>query len=283
MSTDYQRAREELGRRLRELRSESPHGRITGTALALLLDWPQSKISKLENGRQTPTAEDLRAWVDATGHPGAYAELHGRLKGFESHIRSWRRQLAAGHRPVQENWSTVTDQTRVLHVWESFVVNGLLQTPDYARHVFAHYSTLQNSPPDTEDAVRARMRRQEWLYRSGNRLHVLLWEAALRGQVCPPEVLAGQLDRLMGAVGMDTVRLGIVPLDAVLHVPPANAFWIFDDRLVITEDWHAELWLDDADTVALYRRVWESLDRSAAYGAEAHRIISRVRRSLNVA
>ncbi|MFE7133558.1 helix-turn-helix domain-containing protein [Streptomyces sp. NPDC057638] len=280
MSTDYQRAREDLGRRLRELRSESPTGRLTGTSLARRLGWPQSKISKLENGRQTPTADDLRAWVDATGHPGVYEELHGRLQGFESHIRSWRRQLAKGHRPVQETWSTVTDGARELYVWDSFLVNGLLQTPDYARAVFEHYSTLQNSPRDTEDAVRARMKRQEWLYRSGNRLHLLLWEGVLRAQVCPPDVLTAQLDRLIGAVGMDTIRLGIVPLNAVLRVPPANAFWIFDDGLVITEDWHAELWLDDADTVALYRRVWDTLYESAVFGADAQHLITVARRAL---
>ncbi|MCX4709079.1 MULTISPECIES: helix-turn-helix domain-containing protein [Streptomyces griseus group] len=280
MSTDFQKAREDLGRRLRALRTECPHGPLTGTALSASLGWVQSKVSKLENGRQTPTAEDLRAWADATGHPGAYDELHGRLKGFESHIRSWRRQLSSGHRPVQETWNSVTADVRVLRVWDSFAVNGLLQTPDYARHMFERYATLQNSPRDTEDAVRARMDRQRWLYRPGRCLNLLMWEGALRALVCPPEVLVGQLDRLLGVVGMDTVRLGVVPLNAALRVPPANAFWVVDERLVITEDWHAELWLDDADTVALYRRVWDSLAESAVFGAEAQHVIARARQAM---
>ncbi|MFJ8466605.1 helix-turn-helix domain-containing protein [Streptomyces swartbergensis] len=282
MSTDYQKAREDLGRRLRELRVESPHGRITGTYLAEQLGWPQSKISKLENGRQTPTAEDLRAWADATGHPEVFQELHGRLKGFESHIRSWRRQLTAGHRPVQETWNTLVDGSSTLTVWENNAVNGMLQTADYARHIFEEYAALQNSPRDTEDAVRARMRRQEWLYRPGKRLHLLMWEGALRAQVCPPAILAAQLDRLLGVVGMDTVRLGIVPLDAALPLPPANPFWIFDDRLVVVEDWHAELWLDDVHTIALYSRVWEAFDEAAVYGTAAQRVISRARQAVSI-
>ncbi|SCD66286.1 Helix-turn-helix domain-containing protein [Streptomyces sp. ScaeMP-e83] len=261
---------------------ESPRGPLTGTALSVALGWSQSKVSKLENGRQTPTAGDLRAWADATGHSDAYDELHGRLKGFEPHIRSWRRQLSSGHRPVQETWNSVTADTRVLHVWDSFAVNGLLQTPDYARHVFECYATLQKSPRDTEDAVRARMDRQRWLYQPGRRLNLLLWEGALRAQVCPPEVLAGQMDRLMGVVGMDTVRLGIVPFNAVLRIPPANAFWIVGEHLVITEDWHAELWLDGSDTVALYRRVWESLCDSAVFGAEAQHVIARARQAISL-
>ncbi|NUT29846.1 MAG: helix-turn-helix transcriptional regulator [Streptomyces sp.] len=280
MSTDYQRAREELGRRLRELRAESPDGRLTGTDLARRLGWQQSKVSKLENGRQTPTDDDLRAWANATGQPAVFDELRARLKGFESQIRSWRRQLAAGHRPVQETWNTLVSDARTLHVWENSIICGLLQTADYARHIFEGHAELQKSPRDAEEAVRARMKRQEWLYRQGKQLNLLMWEGALYSRACPAQVLAAQLDRLLGVVGMDTVNLGVVPLDAALGLSPGNPFWILDDRLVIAEDWHAELWLDDAETIALYHRVWDTFAESAVFGAEAQQVIARVRRGI---
>lgn len=282
MSTDYQRARAELGRRLRELRVESPDSRLTGTELAQRLGWPQSKVSKLENGRQTPTDDDLRAWVEAVGQPQAFPELRARLKGFESHIRSWRRQLAAGHRPVQETWNTLVAESRVLHMWENNAVSGMLQTADYARCIFERYAELQRSPRDMEEAVRARMKRQEWLYLPGRQLNLLMWEGALRTQICPPAVLMVQLDRLLGVVGMDTVRLGILPLGAELRIPPGNPFSILDERLVVVEDWHAELWLDDAETIALYRRVWDTFAEAAVYGPDAQQVIARVRRSIRV-
>nr|WP_272924338.1 helix-turn-helix transcriptional regulator [Streptomyces sp. SID8381] len=271
-----------MGRTLRELRMESPEGRLTGVQLAQRLGWQQSKISKLENGRQTPTGDDLRAWAEAVGRPDVVAELQSRLRGFESHIRSWRRLLAAGHGPVQETWNTIVGESRTLHVWDNFAINGMLQTADYARSLFQCYEDLRRTPRDAEDAVRARMRRQEWLYRPGKQLNVLMWEGVLRAQICPPEVLMAQLDRLLGVVGMNTVRLGIVPLDAALRLPPGNGFWILDDRMVTVEDWHAELWLDDAETIALYRRVWDTLAESAVYGTEAQQVIARVRRSIKV-
>lgn len=282
MSTDYQRAREELGRKLRELRVEYPDGRLTGTELAQRLGWPQSKVSKLENGRQTPTDDDLQAWAEAVGQPAALPELCARLKGFESHIRSWRRQLAAGHSPVQETWNTLVGESRTLLMWESSTISGMVQTADYARHVFERYTDLRCSPRDTEEAVRARMKRQEWLYRPGKQLKLLMWEGALWAQLCPPDVLVAQMDRLLGLVGMDTVHLGIVPLDSALRLPPANSFCMLDDRLVVLEDWHAELWLDDAETIALYRRVWDTLAESAVFGTEAQQVIARVRRSIKV-
>ena len=282
MSTDFQQAREALGARLRELRLSAPDGRVTGTALARRLGWPHSKIYKLENGRQTATAGDLRAWADGVGQPEAFEELEARLKGFESHIRSWRRQLAAGHRPVQDSWNVEVAHARSIRVWEESVVPGMLQTADYARHMFLRYADLQGSVRDTDEAVRARMKRQEWLYQGGRKLHALVWEAALRALICPPSVLVAQLDRLIGVIGMDTVELGIIPFGAPLKIPAANGFWVLDERLVIAEDWHAELWLDDADSIATYLRVWRTLQTSATYGADAHNLINAARRELNV-
>ncbi|WP_399103154.1 Scr1 family TA system antitoxin-like transcriptional regulator [Streptomyces sp. 11x1] len=110
--------------------------------------------------------------------------------------------------------------------------------------------------------------------------HALVWEAALHARICPPSVLAGRLDRLAGVIGMDTVDLGVVPLGAELKIPTANGFWILDDRLVIAEDWHAELWLDDADSLATYLRVWHTLRESAVYGVDAQNLIGAVLRTL---
>ncbi|MFD7020036.1 helix-turn-helix domain-containing protein [Streptomyces sp. NPDC059928] len=278
MGTDYQQARSALGTRLRELRLEA---RLTGAQLAAALDWPPSKVSKLEHGRQTATTNDLERWTAATGTPHALNELTSRLQGFESHIRSWRRQLANGHGPVQETWNAEIRSTATIRVWEEAVIVGMLQTADYARHMFLRYTQLHGSTRDIDEAVRARMRRQEWLYEPGRRLHAIMWEPALHALICPPSVLAAQLDRLAGLIGMDTVELGIVPLSSSLKIPTANGFWILDDRLTITEDWHAELWLDDEETVGLYTTVWNTLRESAVYGADAHRVIARARSALN--
>lgn len=124
MSTDYQQAREDLGIRLRELRLTAPEGRLTGTQLATRLGagWSKVKVSKLENGRQTATSEDLRAWAQGTGQPETYDELLARLRGFESHIRSWRRQLSAGHKTVQDAAAAEGERTEVLTIWENCLI-----------------------------------------------------------------------------------------------------------------------------------------------------------------
>ncbi|MFZ4264352.1 helix-turn-helix domain-containing protein [Streptomyces arboris] len=280
MSTDYQQAREALGVRLRELRLSAAGGRLTGTELAGRAGWNKSKVSRLENGRQTPSPDDLRAWAVATGRPDAYDELLARLRGFESHIRSWRRQLAAGHKAVQDTHLSAHADATVFRGWEPSMVFGILQTPDYARAIFTRYAELQRSPRDTEEAVRSRMERQQELYDSSKRFHLIMWEAALRALVCPPSVLMAQLDRLSGAIGLDTMELGIIPLTASFKIPPATAFWVYDDRQVIVENWHAELWIDDEVSVDTYLRTWATLRESAVYGTDAHRLVNAAREAL---
>ena len=280
MSTDFQQARMTLGARLRELRTEAG---LTGRQLAGSLGWLPSKVSKLENGKQTPSLADLDAWARGVGNPESAAELKGRLRGFETRYRSWRRQLASGHRARQEAGIVELSQTRVMRGAEFGVIPGIFQTAEYARAVLTRYVELRGTPRDIEPAVSARMRRQEALYEPGRQFHVLIWEGALRVLICRPEVLVGQLDRLTGLLGMDTVSLGIIPFEAPLKIAPGDGFWIYDDRLVISETWNAEMWLDDATDVELFTKIWDTLNDSAFYGAQAHRLIARARSALDLA
>ncbi|MEU6709037.1 helix-turn-helix domain-containing protein [Streptomyces wuyuanensis] len=275
MSTDFQRARQALGARLRELRTE---GSLTGRELAIRCGWPHSKISKLENGRQTATTEDLTLWAEACGSPQLAEELHRRLIGLETHVQSRRRQLAGGHSALQEQSVLEYRETKTIRAYEATVIPGLFQTPDYARCLLIQNAELHQTPKDTEAAVRARMRRQEALYEPGKLYRVLLWEGALHALSCPPEVLAGQLDRLSGVIGLDTVQLGIIPFGAPMAITPKHGFWIFDEQLVRVETMSTELRIDEPSDVALYGRAWDRLHEAARHGPDAHRVIARARR-----
>lgn len=274
MSTDFQSARVALGARLRELRTEAG---LNGKDMAERLGWQRSKVSRLETGKQTATAEDLASWATAAGVPSQAADLESRRRGLESQQRSWRRQLAAGHRSVQDRYVVEYQRTATMRGYEATVIPGLFQTPGYARHLLIQNAELMRSPRDTEEAVQARMRRQEVLYETGKLFRVLVWEGALHALICPRAEMAGQLDRLVGLIGMSTVELGIVPLGAPLTLTPKHGFWIFDEERVIVETVNTELQYESAEEVELYGRVWDGLNESAAYGPKAHRLIARAR------
>ncbi|MPY51472.1 helix-turn-helix domain-containing protein [Streptomyces acidicola] len=281
MTTDYQTAREALGARLRELRVEAG---LEGKDVAIKLGWQPSKVSRLQNGKQTPTREDLSAWVRAAGRPDLEAEVHGLLAGMEmkQRHRSWRRQLAGGHRGRQEIAVRQTEATKMIRGLEVSRIPGLFQTPEYARVIFDSNAEFRGITPTTDAAVEARMRRQEALYDPEKTFRFLVCEAALYHRSCPVEVMAEQLDRLYNLVGQRRIELGILPFGAQLRRTAPHAFWIYDRRLVIVETISEELWLTGEDDLQLYERAWEWLAESAEYGAPARRLIGRARASLDL-
>ena len=176
-------ARHALGQRLRGLRQQAG---LTGRQVADSLSWPASKVSKLENGRQTPTDEDVRGWASVT-HAGGEAEaLLALLHTLEVQHAEWRRQLKTGLRPHQDEIADLDAKTRLFRAFEPTFIPGLLQTAGYARARFAQSITVFKVPNDIDEAVRARVRRQEMLYRPDKRFHFVLTEATLRYRLCRP-------------------------------------------------------------------------------------------------
>lgn len=280
MTTDYQQGRLSLGARLRELRTDAG---LTVRQLAERCGWAPSKISKLENAKQTATGADLDAWAAGVGRPETAAELRGRLQGLESTYRSWKRQLAAGHRAVQDALGAQHEKTRLFQVYSASVVPGVFQTPEYTRGVLNRYADLFGVTRDIEAAVNARLKRQEGLYLPGKRYRVLIGEAALHTRICRPEVLRDQMDRLISVNGLSSVELGVIPLGAEARLAPGDDFWIYDGSLVIVETWHTEMWLDSLDDVALYAKIWDALAEAAVFGHGAHRVLTRARAYLDPA
>ncbi|MFE0460318.1 helix-turn-helix domain-containing protein [Kitasatospora sp. NPDC058965] len=265
-------AREELGGRLRAIRAAAE---IDGRTLARQLGWPPSKVSKIQLGRQAPTAGDITAWTAACGVPESAAELLLLLRDLDSRYAEWRRQLREGHAAVQRSWAETEAAANTIRAFEPCWIPGLLQTTDYAAARFREHARLNGSPPDTDAAVAARLARQEVLYSPGRkRWHILLTEAALLYGLAPVAVMRAQIDRLVSASTLPAVRLGIVPLKARLPVSPVHGFWIFDDQQVIVEVVSAELRLGLPEEVAQYRKVFDLLAQSALYDAEARHLLT---------
>ena len=276
--TSVQQARQALGLRLRELRR---HSGLTGRELAGQLGWPASKISKLENGHQTPTDGDLRAWANATGAERVVAELVASLQTLESQHAEWRRQLRGGLRSHQVELARLDEKTKLLRALESTFIPGLLQTAEYARARFAQSIRVLKVPNDVDEAVRVRLQRQEILYQSDKRFHFLLTEAVLRYRLCPVEVMLAQLDRLVALSAMRNVRLGIIPFETPYSVAPAHGFWLLDEDLVIVETFSAELHLAQPPEIALYSAIFDRLAAIASYGRDARAVITRVMEDLS--
>lgn len=266
-------ARRALGQRLRELRQQAG---LTGRQVAESLSWPASKVSKLENGRQTPTDDDIRAWAGITRAEGEAESLLASLHTLEVQHAEWQRQLRTGLRPHQDEIADLDAKTRLFRAFEPTFIPGLLQTAEYARARFAQSVTVFKVPNDINEAVRARIRRQEILYQPDKRFHFVLTEATLRYRLCAPEVMLGQLDRLVTFAALPNVRLGIIGFETPYVVAPTHGFWLLDSDRVMVETFSAELNLAQPQEIDLYSAIFEQMAAVASYGRAARAIVTRV-------
>jgi transcriptional regulator with XRE-family HTH domain len=272
-------ARTALGQRLRELRRQAG---LTGVQLAESLSWPQSKVSKLETARQTPTEQDIREWAQATGNEPRTGELLTALQTLEARHAEWERLLNQGHGPLQRKTLELDKKTRLFRVFEESIVPGMLQTADYARSVFAQGVALHRVVNDVEAAVQARMQRQELLYRQDKRFHFVITESVLRIRYCESRMMLAQLDRLVSLLTLPNVRLGIIGFETRYVVGPRHGFWLRDNNHVAVETFSASLQLNQPSEIELYGRAFEALATVASYDRAARAIIARVAEDLTL-
>jgi transcriptional regulator with XRE-family HTH domain len=270
--SSFQRAREALGIRLRELRRDA---RLTGRELAERNGWHPSKISKIEGGKQTPLEADLEAWAEACGRAGLAPELIASLRTLESHYIEHRRLFSTGMSARQRAFSELEDETTVVRNFENVFVPGLLQTPEYARYRLREGIEYDGAPDDLDEAVGARMQRQQILYRTGKRFHFVITEAVLRYRLCPPEVMLGQLDRLVTLSTMPTIRFGVIPFEAQLPLAPVHGFWLMDERVVVVENFTASQNLTQVGEISAYVRIFGQLADVARYNSDARSVVTR--------
>ncbi|MGH3985306.1 MAG: helix-turn-helix domain-containing protein [Pseudonocardiaceae bacterium] len=270
--TSVHEARNVLGQRLRELRQQA---NLSGRKLAESLSWPPSKISKIENGRQTPTDDDIRSWTGATNSEGETEALLASLHVLEIQHAEWQRQLKTGLRPHQNKIAELDAKTRFFRAFEPTFIPGLLQTAEYARARFGQSITVFKVRNDINEAVQARIQRQEMLYRPDKRFHLVLTEATLRYRLCTPQVMLGQLDRLISVSALPNIRFGIIGFDTQYVVAPAHGFWLLERDRVMVETFSAELNLAQPQEIELYGRIFDSLAAVASYGRAARAIITR--------
>ena len=252
---------------------------LTGDRLAAALDWPRSKVPKIENGRQMPTDADVRAWAEVCGQADAIPDLLDRLSDAQAVHRQWRHQLRRGHAALQAEFDTLVRQAKRVRNFEVLLIPGLLQTADYARYRALEAVRLHGTAAEAVDAtVAERMRRQEVLYDTGKTFEFVITEAAFRLLLCPRPVMLGQLDRLLVASTLSNATLAIIPAGIELPVAPMVGFVTVDDMTVVET-------FTSADTIpgqesAAYDRIFDELLAEAVTGDEARRLITEAAAAL---
>jgi len=268
------RALSGLGARLRALREEAG---ISGLQLAKALGtgWRQPKVSRIENGLQLPTEEEIRAWATVVGaEPGPLLALR-RKAAAEYGV--WKDRIAGAGSPAafqDELQALEASCTQLLAEYQPALVPGLLQTAAFMREMADGEEFLAENgitPETIGPLIAAKLRRQAILYEGGRQVVHVLGEAVLRTRVgkVAVETMRGQLEHLAETATLAGHELGIVPFAVASPVAPASGFVLYDNDLAVVETLAGRLQISDPDVVARYARWLELLRQSAVTGAEA--------------
>jgi transcriptional regulator with XRE-family HTH domain len=263
-----------LAERLTALRNSAG---LKAVELAGRLGWARSKVSKIENGNQMPTDQDIRDWTEATGHPEMTEELIAMLRQVQEVHTRWRRRLReGGQASIQAELDELTRAATRIRNLQIAIVPGLLQTAGYAHGIATQVSAVYGNV-DVDAAVAARIKRQEILYESGRSFEFIFGEAALYMPPCPKTAMLGQLDRLM-AMDLANITLGIIPMGAELRMSPLNSFMLLDDLLVVESYGYEDR--VGGDLAETHARIFEMLLTDSATGEDARRLIAKAAASL---
>lgn len=186
----------------------------------------------------------------------------------------WDDLLRAGTGPVQQSFLELVRTTREYVGYSPEPVSGLLQTPEYAAAVLRLVVDFYGIPDDIEAGVAARTARAQYIGQEGRSFHILLGEQALYTELGGPEVMRGQLHRLLEATDSPCLSLGIIPARARLLVHPGGGFSIFDDSRVEVEGYRGAETITNQDRIALFRKAFGLLQPSAVCGQASRDLIA---------
>jgi transcriptional regulator with XRE-family HTH domain len=278
LATRSQPARHALAERLRGLRRAT--GATGGQFAERLGDgWGQPKVSKIETGKQLPTAQDIEAWARAARvDPSDLLDLLDRAR---IEFATFRQRFAefGGADRFQDAIGAAEFAATRLATYEPLVVPGILQTADYARELLHLPSGPAQSAATDEQISRmiaSRLRRQAILYETGRDITLLMGEGALRTRLASAPIMRAQREHIARlAETLTTATIAIVPFTAQAPIATLHGWGLTDDLATIETDaghleiadpqhvegyWHnTRLLLDTAtiahDTATLCRKI----------------------------
>jgi hypothetical protein len=209
-------------------------------------------LSRIELGRRPPT-QKIAAALDEV-----FPEKQGWFSNWHSESQSWP-EIPATFR----SWPDYEDRATTLRVWTPGIVDGLVQTEDYARALIATEPGVDATTRDTR--VRGRMDRQRrfWERQPAVMTSLIVDVLSLLRQVGSAEVMTAQLGRLLDIAAMPTVTLQV--MRAVEH-PVNNSGLMIADSAAWCEHSAAGYVFTDPETLRRLALRFDTL-RAESYRA----------------
>ncbi|GAA3875919.1 helix-turn-helix transcriptional regulator [Saccharothrix violaceirubra] len=199
-----------------KIRTERETRSMTQRNLARKLGLDSGTMSRIETGERPPTAELAAAILGALGVTGERREeILTLARGDNTSGTAW---VAVGMPEQRTQLDALLQLEQLAGVVvdvNPLVIPGLLQSSGYTRAVMRAARVPDN---EIETRVAIRMGRREILTRPNPiKFTALISANVLRQSVGGPDVMADQLDHLLGMARLDNVELRAFPVETDWH------------------------------------------------------------------
>jgi transcriptional regulator with XRE-family HTH domain len=271
--------RRRLGQELRRLRELKG---MTAEEVAERLLVSQSKISRLENGRRSISQRDVRDLCEVYDVEDQHLVDSLMQMARESRQQGWWHAFGTLS-PSYSVYIGLEAEAYSVRNYESLLVPGLLQTPEYAEAVIRGMWP-EASESDVENRVGVRLKRQERLHAEEGplRFWAVLDESATRRIIGNRQTMREQLERLVELTFLPHVTLQVLPYSMGSHPGMTGTFSIleFDDpsdsTTVYLEGVTSDLYLEKHADVQKYGVMYEHLRAQALNADETRKFIQDV-------
>ncbi|MDT3396650.1 DUF5753 domain-containing protein [Streptomyces sp. B1866] len=185
-------------------------------------------------------------------------------------------RLSTGTEAIQDDVVRWYQDTRDGMAYVPTMIWGTLQTEAYATVILTQVVDFLGVPNDVPAGVAKRMQRQQVLYDGKHHYNVVLGEQALYTNVGGPDVMRGQIERLLRDFDLPSLTLGMLPSTARVDLFPVHGFNIYGDGDRV----HVELVSSSVDITErseldLYGKAFAALSSAASYGDAAKELVRK--------
>ncbi|WP_433186875.1 helix-turn-helix domain-containing protein [Actinoallomurus sp. CA-150999] len=247
----------------RELAYACEAAGLAGKQLAETLHVAPSTVSQWMNGRRTPHLEDVERCDQVLGTNGYLAR----------YFQKW----VTRETPSEWNgrWLVAEAHANLFQSFDSSVIPGLLQTPDYARAVLQQN---RHSPFAIEERVRRRIERQTILDDENPPMCIfVIDEYALHRLFGGREVMVEQLKRLHDLANWRNIVIKIVPSGTEYYAgTPFMIVRMDGAEIANLDDALAGRIIEGGDELVQINKVWEDIRESALSANGSLELIEKV-------
>ncbi|MCJ1677204.1 helix-turn-helix domain-containing protein [Streptomyces sp. APSN-46.1] len=227
-----------------------------------------SKVSRLEGGLTSASALEVRTLLDrySVDDPKERARLEGWAK--TGNQRGWWLDFQETVTPDYADHITLENDATHIRSWQTALIPGLLQTPEYAESVISAGPCFL-TPERIKGLMQVRQERQKRIEEGGVQFAAVIWEPAITSLASHPALAVPQWQRLLDASQRHNVTVQMLPISASRAAGAAGPFvsFSFGDEPIVeavaVENLPNTSVIEAPDDLALYVNAFDGLRSSA--------------------